>query len=620
MKKLGSIIIIVGVLLSITVSMASAQGEFQRQSEVRYWDAANSYNGYTLFASAGTTYLVDMEGYVVNTWPIGTNPRLLDNGHLLDAATDDPSGFNGFQELDWDGNVVWEYYETREDYHPHHDFVRIYNAELGDYTMLYIANKDITHEECIAAGCDPVNGPYDEAQMDVIVEVDMAGNVVWEWRFFDHVVQDIDPTKLNYVGEGYTVADYPGRINLNLPGMPVKRDWLHCNSLDYNEALDQIVINSVHGEFYIIDHGGTFTPDDAEGSLALAAGSAGDFLYRFGDPARYEQGDPPAILEDWTASTTGTKQIGGSHDIQWIKPGLPGEGHFLIFNNGQYLFERTPQSYIFEINGFLDAAGNETGSYINPPDAGYYSWRTENSRDTHKQVKQMSNQIVWIYSSKNNTAFFSHIGSGAQRLPNGNTLITAMTEGHIFEVTTQGEVVWEYINPLTREGALEILPESYPMTNATFRAYRYSAEHPALIGRDLTPQGTITGRTPSYLSLEGLITGESVASSIDAMEVHSVTCLSNTTGEAECKDCCDCLMDVDGETRKNCRDQCPTHDFSLNTDFITVDAPSTLGSTGDYSTCTGAGNEQSCKACCDASMEYMCGDFRFCRDACAQLP
>ena len=107
----------------------------------------------------------------------------------------------------------------------------------------------------------------------------------------------------------------------------------------------------------------------------------------------------------------------------------------------------------------------------------------------------MSNQIVWIYSSKNNQAFFSHIGSGCQRLPNGNTLICAMTEGHLFEVTHEGELVWEYINPVTREGGiLEAIPDSYPMTNAVFRAYRYGSDHPALAGKDLTPKGTITGK------------------------------------------------------------------------------------------------------------------------------
>ena len=47
----------------------------------------------------------------------------------------------------------------------------------------------------------------------------------------------------------------------------MKRDWLHCNSLDYNAELDQIVINSVQGESYIIDHGGTFIAGDPDAQL-----------------------------------------------------------------------------------------------------------------------------------------------------------------------------------------------------------------------------------------------------------------------------------------------------------------------------------------------------------------
>lgn len=464
----------------------------QQTTEMRYWDKTKAYNGYTLFGAAGTSYLIDMEGNVVKTWRLGTNPRFLDNGNLLDATTDDPSGFGGLREVDWDGNTVWNYVEARSNYHPHHDFTRIFNKKLNAYTTLYIANRDITQEECIAAGCDPKNGPYTGAQMDVIVEVDMQGKIVWEWGFLDHTVQDVDPTKANYVGAGKTIADYPGRLNINLPGRPVRRDWLHCNSLDYNPELDQIVINSVQGEFYVIDHGNTFLPNDLAGSLKLAAGPAGDFLYRFGDPARYQQGDPPSILQDWTASTTGHKQIGGSHDIQWIKPGLLGAGHFLVFNNGQYLFERTPQSYIFEINGYLKAPQQDSGKYVNPPDAGYTRWVSEDMQNTHKQPKQLSNQVVWTYSSKSNTAFFSHIGSSAQRLPNGNTLICASTEGHAFEVTASGELVWEYINPVIRNGVLKLLPDSYPMTNSMFRVYRYTADHPALAGKTLTSQGPIT--------------------------------------------------------------------------------------------------------------------------------
>lgn len=284
--------------LVVVCSLASAYESLRGPTELLHWDREKAYSGYTLFAAHGTTYLIDMEGQVVNTWRMGTNPRLLDNGHILDATRDDPSGFQGFQELDWDGKDVWRYTETRDGYAPHHDSVRIHNRALDAPTTLYIANRSISHEQAIAAGCDPRNGPYRGAQMDAVVEIGMDGNVVWEWWFFDHVVQDVDASKANYTGEGRTVADYPGRIDLNLPGRPLKRDWLHCNSLDYNAESGHIVINSVQGEFYVIDHDGTFVPDDPSASIAKAAGPAGDFLYRFGDPARYGHGDPPRILED----------------------------------------------------------------------------------------------------------------------------------------------------------------------------------------------------------------------------------------------------------------------------------------------------------------------------------
>ena len=489
MKVLVSPLAIAVVFVS---SAAFAYESLQGPTELLHWDKQQAYEGYTLFAARGASYLINMEGQVVRTWRIGTTPQFLDNGNLIDATKDDPSGFGGFRELDWDGNVVWEYAEPREDYAPHHDWVRIFNKKLKAYTTLYIANKSIPHAQALAAGADPRRGPYDGAQMDAIVEIDSDGNVIWEWWFLDHVVQDDSPDWPNYAGAGKTVAHYPGRIDINMPGHPLKRDWLHCNSMDYNAELGYIVTNSVHGEFYVIDHDGTFVAGDAKRGIEMAAGPAGDFLYRFGDPARYGQGEPPRILENWNSATTGHKQIGGAHDVHWIRPGLPGAGHFLIFNNGQYLFDRTSQSSILEIDGFLDLEERNAGRYVNPPDAGYN--RVEYHHDTHKPRRQISKQVVWSYQSKSPQGFFSHIGSGAQRLPNGNTLICAMTEGHFFEVTPEGELVWEYINPITRDGAVKMLPDSLPMSNAVFRAYRYGPDHPALQGKDLTPKGTITER------------------------------------------------------------------------------------------------------------------------------
>jgi hypothetical protein len=487
-------------LASLVACSLNAYEALQGPTELLYWDKTNAYPGYTWFGVRGTTYLVDMEGRVAHTWPVGTNPHLLTNGNVLDASKDDPSGFGGFTEVDWDGAKVWSYTETRSNYLPHHDFLRIFNPKLNAYTTLYIANKTVSSNQCIAAGCDPAFARnYTNAQMDAIVEVDMSGTVVWEWWFFDHVIQDFDPTKANYVGAGKTIASYPGRLNVNIPGLPAQRDWLHCNSIDYNQTLDQIVINSVRGEFYIIDHGNTFIAGNPASSIALAATAAGDFLYRFGDPARYSQGSPPSILTNWTVSTTGNKQIGGAHHASWIPSGLAGAGRLLVFNNAQNLFEHTQGSYVFEINPFLDAAATDTGAYVNPPDAGYNTWLPP-SPTSGKSPKLMSRQIVWSYASKASHGMFSHIGSSAQRLPNGNTLICSDTEGHIIEVTPDGDAVWEYINPVTSDGILRFKRDNWPMYNSIFRAFRIGANDPALAGRTLSSGSTISGRTPTYYS------------------------------------------------------------------------------------------------------------------------
>lgn len=485
-------------LLCILASgFSCAYERLQGPTELLFCDKEKAFPGYTLFGVGSRTYLLDLDGRVVHTWPVGTNPHLLDNGNILDASKDDPSGFQGFKEVDWDGKTVWEYTEKREGYFPHHDWVRITNKKLNAPTTLYIANKSISNEQALAAGADPKYAPYHEGQMDAIVEVDMQGNIVWEWCFFDHVIQDVDATKANYTGNGKSIASYPGRININMPGRPLKRDWLHCNALDYNSESGHIVIDSVQGELYVIDHDGTFVSGDPKAGIAKAAGQAGDFLYRFGDPARYAQGDPPRVLDNWDAATSGHKQMGGAHDVQWIRPGLPGAGHLMILNNGQYLFQRTPQSSVLEINPYLDADGRDTGKYVNPPEAGYR--REVYDHDTHNQPRLISKQIVWSYQSVNSHGFFGHIGCSGQRLPNGSMFVCSDTEGHIFEITAKGELAWEYINPVTRDGVVKTLVDSLPMTNSVFRAYRYPSDHPAFKGRALTPNGTISERAAQGL-------------------------------------------------------------------------------------------------------------------------
>ncbi|MEI6647319.1 MAG: DUF1566 domain-containing protein, partial [bacterium] len=505
MKQFSYSSLIVFVLLGSIVPLYAYE-RLQGPTQVIFWDKTKTYNGYTFFGAQGSTYLLDMEGQVAHTWPVGINPRLLDNGNVLDATNGTINGFSGLREVDWNGNTVWSYAEARTDYSPHHDFLRIYNSKLGTNTTLYIANKAISSSQCIAAGCNVTNSTYFNVTVDTIVEVDSTGTVIWEWCFFDHGIQDYSAAKTNYVGSGKTIANYPGRLNLNLPGRPLTNDWLHCTSLDYNATLDQIVIAAEGGEFYVIDHGNTFLAGNPTGSIALAAGAGGDFLYRFGDPARYSASIvnvAPSIQLNWTKSSTGYKQIGGVSQVTWIPTGVPGAGRFLVFNNGQDLFETTPQSYIFEVNGYLNSSSIDTGVYVAPPSAGYSSMSAP-GHDTDKEKKNISKQVVSMFYSMANQAFFSPIGGSVQRLANSNLLVCSASEGHLFEVTSSGEAVWEYINPITTNGIVTYKPDTWPLSNPVYRALRISSTHPALTGRTLTPLTTIANVAPAYLSSPGI--------------------------------------------------------------------------------------------------------------------
>ena len=72
---------IITALFIIFISLSCyCQESFFVQTETRFWNESESYNGYTLFGTRGKSYLIDMEGRVVHTWNIGTNPRFTDNG------------------------------------------------------------------------------------------------------------------------------------------------------------------------------------------------------------------------------------------------------------------------------------------------------------------------------------------------------------------------------------------------------------------------------------------------------------------------------------------------------------------------------------------------------------
>lgn len=63
------------------------------------------------------------------------------------------------------------------------------------------------------------------------------------------------------------------------------------------------------------------------------------------------------------------------------------------------------------------------------------------------ELDPVRGEIVWEYKADPPDAFFSIMMGGVQALPNGNLLVTESTKGHVFELTRDGAVVWEFYNP-----------------------------------------------------------------------------------------------------------------------------------------------------------------------------
>ncbi len=137
----------------------------------------------------------------------------------------------------------------------------------------------------------------------------------------------------------------------------------------------------------------------------------------------------------------GRGELGHQHD-----PNLLENGNILIFDNGWHSLEATqPRSRVIEVD-------------------------------------PRTNEIRWKYETRPGWEFFSSFISGAQRLPNSNTLICEGMTGRLFEVTSEGEIVWEYISPFFGDS------ERFGRANVVFRAYRYGPDFPGFKGKDLSPE------------------------------------------------------------------------------------------------------------------------------------
>lgn len=414
-----------------------------------------SFNGYTLFSplSSEDVYLIDNCGEKVHEWSTDRQPGLsaylLDNGDLLRTGrlpgNIDGGGSGGrIERFDWEGNLIWYTDLSSDSIRQHHDIEPMPNGN-----MLVILWESIGAARAVSLGRQQVGPDFYNCMIWEIRPVHPKGHeVVWSWSAIDHLVQDANPTLPNYGA----ISSHPERIDINADPS-ASRDWIHANSIDYNDSLDQILI-SAHdvNEIWIIDHSTTI--EEAASSSGGQSGKGGDLLYRWGNPSQYGRGGE------------NNQRLFGQHDARWIPYGYEDGGSIMIYNNG---YARPEGDF-----STVDIIAPERDSLNNYVLA---------AGEAYGPVEPMWQLGPAQYS------FYSSRISGASRLENGNTLVCVGRSGHFYEFDQDGQVVWEYVSPVS--GAGIIMQGQNPFANQVFRITRYPVDHPAFDGRDMTPQGPI---------------------------------------------------------------------------------------------------------------------------------
>lgn len=411
-------------LLTVTMASTRAAPSVYPTGVTRY-DPVKAFNTYVLFAGQDKkTHLIDMNGNEVRQWPHDGFPSVLIDPALTGGqrgrvllqlpAPGLPASGNApierglvVGELDWAGQVVWQWNgaQAQQAYggaevatdargrdnvpRQHHDWRRLPNGN----TLLLV---NITH---------PVAGFKAEKLLDdALLEVSPSGEVVWRWTAAEHLNEfGFSEASLKLIRNGLARGndkaapfDYLHFNNMSVVG-PNK--WFDAGDLRFHP--DNVLVGSREANF-----------------MAIIDKKTGKVVWRIGPefdiPSQQAGGKLPRPVD----------QILGQHDGHIIAKGLPGAGNLLVFDNqGEAGYPRVgpgtqPRSRVLEID-------------------------------------PVSKQIVWQYTGVESGGpgwtFYSSFISSARRLPNGNTLIDEGMNGRFFQVTPQGEIVWEYVSPYFSE-------------------------------------------------------------------------------------------------------------------------------------------------------------------------
>jgi len=382
------------------------------------------FSGYTIFqAKEVGALLIDMNGAEVQLWKNlhGFPNKLLPGGHVMGHLAERNNKY-GMQDqtdlvqVDWDGNIVWKFdqYEYIEDpgeepqwmARQHHDYQREGNP-VGYYVPGMDPQVD-SGNTLILSHKNLYNNEITDKKLldDVIIEVDWNGDIVWEWVLSEHF------DEFDFSEEAKNILFRDPNFRAAGGGMG---DWMHINSM------------SVLGPNKFHDAGDErFHPDniiwDARETniIAITDKQSGKIVWSVGP----DYSTSPELRElGW---------IIGQHHAHMIPKGLPGEGNILVFDNVGWAGYGAPNP------------GAPTGAKNALRD---YSRVLEFDPVTLKIVWQYTPTEAGYLQPVDASRFYSPFISSAQRLPNGNTLITEGSGGRLIEVTSDHEIVWEYISP-----------------------------------------------------------------------------------------------------------------------------------------------------------------------------
>jgi hypothetical protein len=444
------------------------------------WNGYVYVNSMPLTPNGNRNCLIDMKGNIINdSWKLmGYGPvpaaegvsKFLPGGHVIGSIRENEGkGAGKLVQLDWDGNLVHEWSALC-----HHDHQREGNP-CGYYAP-YQLPKTMGGKVLALEFSFPPKSETGYISSAFKVIDDRIRVMSWsgcgeddpefEWYARDHY-EELVPDE---AGQAAT------RLGLNLlPGSMIgppepdadddpREDWAHGNAVAWvgpNKWWNQCHDARFHPENIIADFRSlNVTIIIARYDHPYGNWHSGDIIWQLGP-------DYSSAGENYKVG-----QIIGQHNAHMIPMCLPGEGNFLLFDNGGQA------GYGSLIQGLEDEDGNKLGHW--PNKFRYFSRVLE--------INPITKQIVWEYKQPNPTRdlnkdtfcrgnerrFYSNIMSGCQRLPNGNTQISEADTGRIFEVTPKGEVVWEYLlgwaNP-------KPLPPGVPFfaligQSAIYRAYR----------------------------------------------------------------------------------------------------------------------------------------------------